>query len=152
MMVWLGNELGIPADEIQIFVGQTFASSTDIQPCDVCARLKNAADILGDTGGTYAAALSQVVNEFVTPGAPIAPEQMASIASALASPEAGSQYAMAGQWLDSMVQYVAIMTTEMGLSAGDSVAVVSKYVTKVTGSTNTAVAAYVQARLAALGG
>jgi len=37
-------------------------------------------------------------------------------------------------------------------SAGDSVAIVGKYVTKVIDSTNTAVAAYVQARLAALGG
>jgi len=152
LMVWLGSELGIPADEIQIFVAQTFASSTDIQPCDACARLKNAADILGDTGGTYAAALSQVVNQFVAPGAPIAPEQMASIASALANPEAGTQYASAAQWLDSMVQYVGIMTTEMGLSAGDSVAIVSKYVTNLTGSVDTTVAAYVQARLAALGG
>ena len=150
LMAWLADELGIPAEDIQVFVANTFVTSTDIQPCDACARLKDAADILGDAQGTYAAALGQVVNEFVSPGAPIAPEQMASIASALSSPAAGTQYAAAGQWLDALVQYVGIMTTEMGMSASDSVAFAGKYVTPLAGDTS--VAAYVQARLAALGG
>jgi hypothetical protein len=151
LMAWLGAELGIPPEEIQVFIANSFASSTDIQPCDACARLKNAADTLGDTEGTYAAALGQVINEFVTPGAPIAPEQMASIASALASPAEGTQYAAAAQWLDALVQYVAVLTTDMGLSPSDSVEFAGKYVESLGGE-NANVAAYVQARLAALGG
>ena len=93
-----------------------------------------------------------VVNEFVAPDAPIAPEQMASIASAMVSPEAGTYYAAAGQWLDALAEYVGILNTEMGFSVPDSVAAVDKYVTPITEGDNVSLAAYVAARLAALGG
>jgi len=91
------------------------------------------------------------VNEFVTPGAPIAPEQMTLIASAVTNAATGTRYAAAGQWLDSLAQYVSIMRTELGFSASDSVSFVSKYVNAVTGGGNPALTAYLQARLAQLG-
>ena len=152
LMEWLAGELGIPEETIQVYLADTFLYSTAIQPCDACARLRDAATILEDLEGTGIAAMAQVVNEFVAPDAPIAPEQIASITSAVTSPEAGTTYAAAGEWLDALAEYVAILNTEIGLSVPDSVAAVSKYVTPITEGDNENLATYVAARLAALGG
>lgn len=151
LMDWLANELGIEED-IQILVANALAYSTDIQPCEMCARLKDAATILEDSEGNNIPALAQVVNEFVAPDAPITPEQMASIASALESPAAGTPYYAAGQWLDALAEYVGILSTEMGLGAAESVAFAGKYTTPITEGDNASLTAYVEARLAALGG
>ncbi len=150
LMVWLSDEIGVPAEDIQIFIANTFALSTDTQPCEVCARLKNAADILDDDAMT--AALTQVVNEFITTPAPPSEEQMASIATAFADHAGdGTYYAAAGEWIDALVTYVSIMTDEMGWSAGDSVAMLlAKH--GLPEGTDATVVAYVQSRLAAIGG
>ena len=150
LMVWLSDEVGVPAEDIQIFIANTFALSTDTQPCEVCARLKNAADILDDDAMT--AALTQVVNEFITTPAPPSEEQMASIATAFAGHAGdGTYYAAAGEWIDALVTYVSIMTDEMGWSAGDSVAMLlAKH--GLPEGTDATVVAYVQSQLAAIGG
>jgi hypothetical protein len=152
LMEWLAAELGIPEETIQVYLADAFLYSTAIQPCEACARLLDAATILDDPEGTRIAALAQVVNEFVAPDAPIAPEQMASIASAMVSPEAGTQYAAAGEWLDALAGYVGILNAEMGFSIPESVAFVNKYLTPIAELDNASVAAYVEARVAALGG
>jgi hypothetical protein len=152
LMEWLAGELGIPEETIQVYLADTFLYSTAIQPCDACARLRDAATILEDLEGTRIAALAQVVNEFVAPDAPITPEQMASIASSMVSPEADTQYAAAGEWLDALAQYVGILSAEMGFSVPESVAFVNKYLTPVAELDNASVASYVEARLSALGG
>jgi hypothetical protein len=152
LMEWLAGELGIPEETIQVYLADAFFYSTAMQPCDACARLNNAATILEDAEGTNIAALAQVVNEFVAPDAPITPEQMASIASAMASPEVGTHYATAAQWLDALAEYVGILNTEMGFSVSESIAFVSKYVTPIAEGDNASLAGYVGARLAALGG
>jgi filamentous hemagglutinin family protein len=151
LMQWLAGEVGVNPDQIQAAMANAFAYSTNVQPCESCARLKNAAGILADAGGAHIAALGQVVNEFATPGAPIAPEQMTLIASAVSNAATGTRYAAAGEWLDAMAQYVSIMRTELGFSASDSVSFVNKYVNAVTGGGNPALTAYLQARLAQLG-
>lgn len=133
--------------------GYVFELDTDIQPCDMCARLLNAATILEDAEGTQIPAMARVVNEFVTTPAPPSPEQMTSIAAALAEHVGdGTYYASAGQWIDAIVAYIGIMNAEMGYSASDSVAFAEKYLMPVTETGNAALTAYVQARLAALGG
>ncbi|MHC4113245.1 MAG: hypothetical protein ACYSUY_19405, partial [Planctomycetota bacterium] len=153
LMAWLADEIGVPAEDIDVVVADVFAMSTDIQPCDTCAKLMNASKTLQDDEGTRIAAMAQVVNEFVTTAAPPSPEQMTQIAAAFAEHAGdGTHYASAGQWIDAIVAYVGIMNAEMGYSAADSVAFAEKYLTPVTGSGNAALAAYVQARLAALGG
>ena len=149
-MQWLAGEIGVPKEQIQIFIFNAFAYSTSIHPCQACARLNNASAILA--GGTQLAALAQVVNEFIEPGAPISPEQMASIASAIANPEEGTQYAAAGEWLDALTEYVAILNTELGFSTADAVEFAGKYTTPITEGDNAELAAYVAMRLAALGG
>ncbi|MHC4529276.1 MAG: hypothetical protein ACYS29_15480, partial [Planctomycetota bacterium] len=151
LMAWLADELGIPEDEIQVFVAGAFALNTNVQPCEACARLKEAASVLEDEDGARIAALAQVVNEFAAPGAPIAPEQMAAIASAIATPAPGTQYAAARQWLDALVAYVGVLNTEMGFSTAQAVAFAGKYTAAATAGSDANLAAYVQARLATLG-
>jgi hypothetical protein len=78
---------------------------------------------------------------------------MTSIAAALADHvDDGTHYAAAGEWIDALVAYIGIMNTEMGYSASDAAAFAEKYLTRVNDSGNAALVAYVQARLAALGG
>jgi filamentous hemagglutinin family protein len=153
LMNWLADEIGVPAGNIQVAVAGAYALSTDVQPCEMCARLKDASNILQDVEGTQIAALARVVNEFVTTPAPPSPEQMTSIASALAEHTGdGTYYAAAGEWIDALVAYIGIMRTEMGYSASDAASFAEKYLTRVNESGNAALVAYVQARLAALGG
>lgn len=114
MMVWLADELGVGVD-VQIFLADAFAYSTDCQPCNMAARLKDAVAILEDPEGTAIAALAYVINEFVATSAPLSEEQMASVATAFAEhTDDGTYYVAAGEWIDALVTYVTIMNPEMG--------------------------------------
>jgi filamentous hemagglutinin family protein len=152
LMNWLAGELGIPSERIDIFMADVAAYSPGIQPCKTCARLKDAAGTLADSQGTMVAAIGRVVSQFVTTATPPSDEQMALIATALANPDEGTDYAVAKQWLDAMAQYVGVLTTEMGFSTSESVSFVSKYVSPVREGGNATLAAYLQTRLAQLGG
>ena len=153
LMNWLANEIGVAEEDIQVALAGALALNTDIQPCEMCARLLDAATTLEDAEGTQIAAMAQVVNEFVTTPAPPSPEQMTQIAASLALHVGdGTHYAAAGQWIDALVAYVGIMNTEMGYSASDAAAFAQKYLTPVTETGNVTLTAYVTARLAALGG
>jgi hypothetical protein len=77
---------------------------------------------------------------------------MALIAAALTNSEVGTTYASAAEWIDALAVYVTVLSTEMGWSAAEAVAFAGKYVTPVTETGNVSLTAYVQARLAALGG
>jgi len=149
LMQWFGQEIGIPGEDIQVYMANAFALSTDIQPCEMCARLKNAADVLDDPARLTA--LARVVNEYVTPAAPPTPEQMALIATAVSTRAGeGTYYADAAQYIDALAEYVGIMNNEMGWGAADAVALVTEKHAPATD--NQAVISYVQARLTALGG
>ncbi|HEW79365.1 MAG TPA: hypothetical protein ENH34_05315 [Phycisphaerales bacterium] len=154
LMVWLAEEIGVPEEDIQIYVANIFALSSDIQPCEICARLKDSATILEDADGTKMAALAQVVNEFVQPSAPPSEEQMALIGQALAryrDISDGTHYAAAGQWLDALVEYVGILTTEIGLPEDEAVTLVAnKYVVPAIEDGDASLIMFVQVRLAAL--
>jgi hypothetical protein len=126
--------------------------SSNVQPCDICAQLKNTALVLMDADGSQIKALAAVVNEFAPAGTPLSEEQMAMIATAMQNPKEGSQYALAGQWLDALAQYVNILHKDMKLPVDESLAYATKYTTPVTSSDDTALAAYVQVRLAEIGG
>jgi filamentous hemagglutinin family protein len=153
LMNWLATEIGVPEDDIQVVVANALALNTDVQPCEMCARLMEASKTLEDAEGTQVAALARVVNEFVTTPAPPSPEQMTQIAAALAEHAGdGTYYAAAGKWIDALVAYVGIMNTEMGYSASDAAAFAQKYLALVEETGNAALTAYVQARISALGG
>jgi hypothetical protein len=130
----------------------TLAMTSGIQPCDVCARLKNTALVLMDADETQLKALGQVVSEFAAAGAPPSEEQMAMIATALRNPQEGTQYALAAQWLDALAEYINILNKDLKLPADESMALAAKYTAPVTGGDNAALAAFVQVRLAAIGG
>lgn len=153
LMAWAAEELGLEGD-IQTYLAGAYVYTTDLQPCEMCARLRDAATILADEDGAQIAALGVVINEFVAPPAPISEEQMASIGQALAlHTDDGTYYAAAGQWLDTLVEYIGILNSEIGWSMADSAAfVTTKYVAPATADVDATVVAYVEARLAALGG
>ena len=126
------------------------ASSQDIQPCDACANLNEAATVLQDTDGSRVAALAQVINEFASSDAPPSEEQMASVANAIAmNTDADSQYALAGEYLDSLVAYVGTLE-DLGFSAEDAINVATdKYIAPLA-ENNVGVASYMSARLTSL--
>ncbi len=153
LMQWLAGEIGLPADEIQIYFSEAYAYSTDIQPCETCSRLRDASLILQDPEGNRIAALAQVVNEYITAPTPPSDEQMAMIASTFAEHTGdATYYADAGAWIDALAQYVGIMNSELGFTTTESMAFVGKYITPVTGTGNASLISYVEGRLSVLGG
>ncbi len=144
------EELGIAADELNVFMANSMVASTDIQPCETCARLVDATTILSDEDGSRMAAMMQVFNELAPADAPFTPATAASIATAFEGAAEGSQYASVVEYVDAFVQYVAVLDTEMGSPVGDSLAfVMEKHGAGITANDNTNIAAFVAARLEA---
>ncbi len=158
---WLAEELGLcqgdqsgddenRCQEItQAYLANAFLQATDLRPHQAATQLRNLVAILHDSEGTRTAALTRVVNEFVSPDAPPTDEQMASIAGVFASHiNDGTHYAAAGQWLDALVEYAGILNSDIGWSTDESVAfVMGKYGTAVTEAGDINVTAYIQMRL-----
>jgi hypothetical protein len=144
-------ELGVPGDTIQVSLANSFALNTNIQPCESCARLLNAATILRDEDGSGMAAMNQVFNTVAPAGAPFTPEMATSIATAFAGRvNDGTQYATAIEYIDAFVRYIAVLDTEMGspVADGDSIAfVMEKYGAGITENENSNIAAFVATRL-----
>jgi len=153
LMKWLADELGV-AEDIQIHVANVFAYSTDIQPCEATARLRDAAKILVDIDGACIAALERVINELAVPFAPLSEEHLAAIAMAFTDHAGdGTYYAVAARWVDALAEYVAVLTDELGYSVDDSIAIVrNKYVVPIAEGSDLSVVAYVEARLASFAG
>jgi len=154
LIQWVAAELGTDERNVQIWVAKALASPGNIQPCDACGNLKIAATILQDVEGTRVAALTQVITQFASSTAPPTEEQMASIAGTITNNiEGNTQYAAAGEYLDALAKYVGILNSEMGFSADESIQFATdNYVQKLVDGENVGVAAYVAARLAAMGG
>jgi len=103
----------------------SFALNTNIQPCEACAKVVNAANILKETQGTTIATLNQVVGQFVTTDAPLTEEGIASINQAIAINIDNAEmpeYASTSQWLNAMADYVAVVNEDIGWSQDDAVA------------------------------
>jgi hypothetical protein len=153
-MKWAADELGIDERRIYVWAAIALAFDMDIQPCKACARLKDTATILRDTEGTYIAALASAVNQFASVTAPPSEEQMASIAEAI-SRHVGddTHYAAAGQWLDALVEYIRILSIDLGWSLDEAVALVTdKYVAPAIEGADANLAAFIALRLADLSG
>jgi len=149
LLAAVSAELGIPEETIEVSMENSYALNTDIQPCESCARLIDAAAILRDEDGSRMAAMNQVFNELAPSDAPLTPEVMASIVTAFAGHiNDGTQYATAIEYIDAFVQYIAVLNSDIGSPVGDSVAyVMEKYGSGVTGTDNANLAAFVAARL-----
>jgi len=154
LVQWAAAELGIDESVMQVWMVNTLASSQDIQPCVACEKLKHTAAILRDDGGTRIAALAQVVGEYASSTAPPTQEQMDSVADVISrNARANNNYAAAGEYLDAIVAYVGILNNEMAFSTEESIMfAVDKYVAPLAEDQGAGLAAYIAARLAALGG
>jgi hypothetical protein len=151
LVKWAATELGVGARTVEIRIANALALTRDIQPCDTCADLKDAAMILKDADGTHVAALTQIINEFAPAGAPPTEEQMATIADTIAkNAKANNRYAVAGEYLDAVAQYVGVLAGKLGFTAEESVLLVTdKYISRLSQTGNAGVAAMV-AKLAVL--
>jgi filamentous hemagglutinin family protein len=143
------QELGISQENIQVAIADAVASATDIQPCDVCARLVNAASILKDEDGARMAALVEAINAVAPANVPFTPEVGTQIATAFEGHKNdGTAYASAVDYVDAFVQYVSILDKEMGSPVGNSVAfVLEKHGQALSSADNANVAAFVASRL-----
>jgi hypothetical protein len=153
LVQWAASELATDESQIQIWIANSLASGRNIQPCNACEGLKEAARILKDEDGSHLAALAQVITQFASSDAPPSEEQMASIADAIANDIEGNlQYAAVDEYLDALAKYVGILTDEMGLSADQAVQyALDNYIQDLAEEQNMGVASFVAARLAALG-
>ncbi len=154
IMAAAADELGIEDSEIEVMVANAMAAAGDIQPCDTCARLVNAAAILRDDDGSRMAALAEVLNTVAPADVPFTPEVGTLIAAAFEGHAGdGTAYATALEYVDAFVEYVRVLDTEMGSPVGDSVEfAMEKYGAGINASPNDNVAAYVASRLEAIGG
>jgi len=153
-MKWAADELGIDERRIYIWAAIALAFDMDIQPCDACARLKDASAILRDTEGTYITALASAVNQFASVTTPPSEEQMASIADAISRHVSDdTYYATAGQWLDALVEYIGILSSDLGWSLDEAVTLVTdKYVAPAIEGADANLAAFIAMQLADFGG
>jgi filamentous hemagglutinin family protein len=132
------TELGIPSETLQIGMGNALAINPNIQPCQACASLINAASILKDVDGSRMAAMLQVFNAMAPADAPYTPEMATSIAMAFEDAAEGSQYASAMEFVDAFVQYATALD-ELGSPVGDSMAfVMSQYGAGLSDNSNMA--------------
>ena len=152
LMQWLASEVGATADEVQLQFASTMDYSTGTHPCNSCSRLKDAAAILADENGARIEALAKVVNGTVSAPGPITEEQMAVIAANFAEHTGdGTYYAQAGEWIDALAAYVAVLNKELRYSPDQSLALANKYYGPQLENQNSELAAYVAARVAAIG-
>ena len=151
VMLATAAELGIPAETLQVAIGNSQATNPNIQPCQACSTLISAANMLKNEGDMRMAAMVQAFNTLAPADAPFTPELSASVATAFATAEEGSIYASAAEYIDAMVQYVAVLDTDLGSPVGDSVAyAMEKYGTQIVGSDNANLTAFVTARIETL--
>ncbi len=152
LMKWAAEELGIDERMMDIWIVNGLASTGNIQPCESCTNLKQAAKILMDTDGTHIAALTQVINDFAFGNAPLSTEQIASIAQAMArNTRTKNQYGIAEEYLVALSEYVSILNMDLAFSPEESVQFAyEKYIDRLAESGNVGVADYITARLDSL--
>ena len=152
LLEWTAQEVGVDDTMAQIWITNTLASSKDIQPCDACANLREAATVLLDADGSRIAALAQVIGEFASSDAPPSEEQMASIANAIASnTDDDSQYALAEEYTDALVAYATLLQ-DLGYTPEDSIIVaVDNYLAPLAEGENANIAVYLTAMLTSMG-
>jgi hypothetical protein len=148
-------EVGIAKESLQIAIERALAINPNLQPCEACANIVDYAAILSDPSGAYMAAMAQVFSEVAPAAAPFTPEMATSITTALAERADDldmPHYARAMEYVDAFVGYVAALD-QLGAPIGDSVELaMTKYGGPVSASDNANMAAYIQSRLAGIGG
>ncbi len=142
-------ELAMNSDDLQLLIGSSLASNPNLQPCKACQKLVTAASILNDQNGARMAAMNQIFNTLAPIDAPFTPEVQASVATAFANlSNDDQQYALASEYVNAFVDYVAVLSEDLQAPVGDPVAyVLEKHGEAITGSENPNMAAFVMAQL-----
>ena len=150
------SELAMNTDDLQLLIGNSLAANPNLQPCKACQKLVTAASILNDADGARMAAMNQIFSTMAPIDAPFTPEISASVATAFANisnndPEY-AQYALANEYINAFVDYVAVLGDDLQAPVGDPVAyTLEKHGEAITAGENPNVAAYIMAQLQASG-
>jgi hypothetical protein len=148
-------ELGVMPEDLQLMFGNSMATNPNIQPCEACARIMTSATILKDADGLRMAAMNQIFNTIAPANAPFTPEVSASVVMAF-NRFGGQdrQYALAEEYVNAFVQYVATLDMQIKSPVGDPVAfVLQKYGKSFVGeNVNPNIAAYLMSKFQAQDG
>jgi len=148
LMESAAGELGITAENLQMSIGQALALNPNIQPCQTCSNLMDAAVVLRDDEGAGLGALAQVLIDAGISGPTISEEQVAALLQTMAdmseNPE-NAAYADASTFDDALAAYVGSLL-ELGLDSEQTLSAVSKY----SETDNEAITAYIELRLVQL--
>jgi hypothetical protein len=125
------EELGIGVQP-EVSRAYRLSLNTDLRLYKAAEKLQRLIPVLDDAEGTRLAALGRLVGEVVPAEDPPTEEQMAVIAQRLAEHVGdGTYYALAGQWIDALAEYVDILATDIGWKTDASVEfVMGKYGSK----------------------
>jgi filamentous hemagglutinin family protein len=137
-------ELEINTGELQLKIQNSMASNPNIQPCDACGRLLIAAGALHDRNGVRYAAMVKIFNTLAPMDAPFTLEVSASVSTAFAKlAEADPQYALADDFIDSFIDYVAVLEDDLKTPIGDAmVFTLNKYGEAVMSNPNQNIVSY----------
>ena len=113
-------ELGINPDELQLMIQNSMATNPNLQPCEACALLLVSANALQDQDGERFAAMVDIFESLAPADAPYTPEAAASIQTAFARfADEDPQYALANDYIDAFVDYIAVLDRELKTPIGD---------------------------------
>jgi filamentous hemagglutinin family protein len=144
------QELGIAAETLQVAIGNALAMNPNIQPCQACSTLVNAAAVLRDADGSRMAAMAYVFNQIAPADAPFTPEMGAAIATAFSqNAQTDARYASAMEYVDAFVKYVTVVDRDLNAPiGGDAVAfAMNKYGNAMTQGGNANMAAYILSQM-----
>jgi len=139
------SEVGIPHQSIQLGIGGSLASSAGIQPCDICSRIVEAAEVLRDFDGSRFAALAEIINSIAPADMPFSPEFGMQIAESLRQMrDEDNRYAAALEYVDAFVDYANILEKDFtGLVDSPMEFVLAKYGSAILDNDNANIAAFV---------
>jgi hypothetical protein len=142
------TELGIAGQTLQIAIGKALALNPNIQPCQACASLVSAANILRDPDGSRMAAMAYVFGQIAPAEAPFTPEMGAAIATAFSqNAETDPRFASAMEYIDAFAQYVTAADRDLGAPLDSTALVMEKYGSGLMDSGNSNMAAYVMMQM-----
>jgi hypothetical protein len=143
------EEVGVPPQAIQLWIGKSLASNIDIQPCDVCSRIVEAAAVLRDSDGSRFAALAEIINSIAPADMPFSPEFGVQIVESLRQmSDEDNRYAVALEYMDAFVEYANILEKELpGLVDSPVEFVMAKYGSSIIDDDNANIATFVAMQL-----
>ena len=109
------NSFGLNEEQVQVWMEN--ALSSEIQPCNECERLNEAAMLLQDKKGIYKNAMAKLINavETVNPDSELVTEKQVKKVNSLLSEDVDNDdsYMLAGKYIDSLDLLEDFMVRQM---------------------------------------